>query len=549
MNPISSAIALCLGGMALASCGKDLTTRSDTADSDTAYVADVFAGRTVPHFQILIGPQKVRDLFARGAGDRRHDSSVLATIREGGNVYTNVAIHLKGGAGSFRPFNDNPSLTLNFEKYTPGQTFHGLKKVSLNNSVQDPSYLNEKICRELFNAAGVPAPRAGFTTVQVNGRNLGVHVLTEGFNKQFLHHYFTNVHGNLYQTHGNQEITDKLDVNSGDNPANDAGLRALAQAVNEQDSGVRWRRLEQTLDMDRFIAFMAMEVMLCHWDGYCMNQNNYRVFHDLGSGRIVFIPHGMDQMFGTGIMRLGGRKSSANCPIFPPLSGAVADAVMRTPEGRRLYIARLGQLYTNVLRVDALLKRVDELSAVVHASLVKSGTQTAQDYQQNAEDLKAHIKARAESVARQLADATRPRDPRSLAPIHLTGWATRIQEGAPDFARTAEASRTNLLQISARHGKAAGLWVTRLRLGQGSYRFEGEVRFQGVESEKLGVGVGLRISGGRPRRELVGSADWQPCAYEFQVARDREVGFLCELRASSGEAWFDAEKLWVVPLE
>src|SRR5204863_8811439 len=142
----------------------------------------------------------------------------LATMREGGQVYTNVALHLKGGFGSFRPIDNNPGLTLNFERYAPGQTFHGLSKFSLNNSVQDPTFLNEKICRELFNSVETPAPRAGFTTVQLNGRKLGLHVLTEGFNKQFLRHYFTNVHGNLYQTHANQEISDRLDVNSWDDP-------------------------------------------------------------------------------------------------------------------------------------------------------------------------------------------------------------------------------------------------------------------------------------------------------------------------------------------
>ena len=63
---------------------------------------------------------------------------------------------------------------------------------------------------------------------------------------------------------------------------------------------MRWRRLQQTLDIDRFSTFMAMEVMVCHWDGYCMNQNNYRVFHNLADNRIVFIAHGMDQLFGTG---------------------------------------------------------------------------------------------------------------------------------------------------------------------------------------------------------------------------------------------------------
>jgi spore coat protein CotH len=101
-----------------------------------------------------------------------------------------VAIHLKGSAGSFRPVEDKPALTLNFDKFAPGQRFHGLKKIHLNNSVQDSSYLSEQISRELFLAAGVPTTRATQAKVQLNGRNLGVCVLVEGWNKQFLKRHF-----------------------------------------------------------------------------------------------------------------------------------------------------------------------------------------------------------------------------------------------------------------------------------------------------------------------------------------------------------------------
>jgi spore coat protein CotH len=408
MSQIGRIIALSLSVVVLVQGANGLAARSGITNSESVFLTNLFAGRTVLRLQIDIPAQGMRDL---STGDSEsHRPSTLATVREGGHVYTNVALRLKGGAGSYRPLDDDPSFTLNFEKYAQGQSFHGLKKFSLNNCVQDPSFLNEKISRELFNAAGSPAPRAGFTTVQLNGRNLGVHVLTEGFNKEFLRHYFTNVHGNLFQTRGNQEITDRLDVNSGDDPNNNAGLLSLARAVKEPDPAVRWRRLQDTLDVNRFLTFMAMEVMLCHWDGYCMHQNNYRVFHDLEANKIVFIAHGMDQMFGRGGMLLG-----ANCPIFPPWQGAVAQAVINTPEGRRLYLARLSELYTNLFHADALSKRVDELAAVIRDAVIESGEESAQSYQRQVDALKAQIERRSKSLARQLADVSKTRPDENLA--------------------------------------------------------------------------------------------------------------------------------------
>src|SRR5439155_16770413 len=87
-------------------------------------------------------------------------------------------------------------------------------------------------------------------------------------------------------------------INSGDFPNDWSRLEALARAIQEPDLTQRLAQIGQVLDVDRFITFVAMEVMLAHWDGYTMNKNNFRVFHDLTSNRLIFLPHGLDQMFG-----------------------------------------------------------------------------------------------------------------------------------------------------------------------------------------------------------------------------------------------------------
>src|ERR1051326_762836 len=147
---------------------------------------DLFTKDQVLKLQIKISEEGMAQLrqyeWSREAKptDRIH---VPATVREGAAVYTNVAIHVKGAAGSFRPLDDKPGFTLNFDKMAKGQRFHGLEKLSLNNSVQDPTFTTDKLCREVFVKAGVPVPRAEYATVELNGRSLGLYVLTEGWNK------------------------------------------------------------------------------------------------------------------------------------------------------------------------------------------------------------------------------------------------------------------------------------------------------------------------------------------------------------------------------
>ena len=111
---------------------------------------------------------------------------VAASVTEKEKTYTNVAIHLKGSIGSFRPIDNKPSWTLDFSRFSPGQKFHGLRRIHLNNSVEDPSYCNERLGSELFRAAGVPAPRVTRAIVILNSRPLGLYVLKEGFTEDFL---------------------------------------------------------------------------------------------------------------------------------------------------------------------------------------------------------------------------------------------------------------------------------------------------------------------------------------------------------------------------
>src|SRR4051794_632893 len=139
-------------------------------------------------------------------------SYVKAKVKEGTNVWDEVGVHLKGSAGSVRSVDENPALTLNFDKYVDRQKFHGLDKIHLNNSVQDPSYITELLCGEMFRASGVPAARTTHARVYLNNKELGFYVLKEGFDKTFLRRYYKNVKGNLYDGGFLRDITEPVDL-------------------------------------------------------------------------------------------------------------------------------------------------------------------------------------------------------------------------------------------------------------------------------------------------------------------------------------------------
>ena len=115
-----------------------------------------FADGTIPYLRIRIPTTNM----ARLRGNAR--DYVRATVSESDTVYQEVGVHLKGAAGSFRGVDDGkPAFTLNFDKFIDGQNFHGIDKLSLNNSVQDQTYMTEAICSELFLAGQSSPSRSG----------------------------------------------------------------------------------------------------------------------------------------------------------------------------------------------------------------------------------------------------------------------------------------------------------------------------------------------------------------------------------------------------
>jgi spore coat protein CotH len=508
---------------------------------------DLFTNASVPKLRLEIPASGIAALHRDPVNSTRTANSlrtnVLGTVREGTAIYTNVSISFRGALGSFRPIDQYPELILDFDKFAPGQRFHGLQKISLYNSVQDPTCLTEQLCRELFAAAGVPVPRATHVQVELNGSDLWIYVLVEGWNEQFLSRYLKNTKGNLYVGYFTRDITEDLATECGENPQDRSGLKALAAAVNEPNPTNRLARLEKVLDLDRFISMIAMEVLLCHWDGYAMLKNNYRAYHDPDSNRLVFMPDGMDQMFGTG-------GTSPTLPITPPrITGLVASAVLETVEGRRRYLQRIAELYTNVFKVEALPNRVNTLASKIRPLFAERNPQGAEFHERAVAALIERIVQRGRSLDDQLSFRSRPLRFDATGVARLPDWKPKTILGTPDFELMNGAGRKPLFRISADQGSCVGSWRTSVALERGRYRIEGRVKTQAVVPDRGDPrgGVGLRTAKTRVAQTLSGDRDWTPVAHEFDVVESvADVELVCELRARKGQAWFYLESLKLV---
>ncbi len=515
-----------------------LTLGAGPKKDDKTAGDDLFPGGVVPKLELQIAPEGMRVLRQyhqvwRKPRPERID--VAVTIHEGARIYTNVAMHLKGSY-TYQDIDQKPSLTLNFDKFAPGQRFHGLEKISLNNSVQDPSFLSEALARELFMDLGVPSPRAGHALVSINGRERGLYVLLEGWNKQFLRRHFKSAKGNLYDGGSGGDVTAALKIDCGEDAEDRSDLKKLVSAAREVYPSNRLERLQRVLDVTSFRNFAVLEIVLGHWDGYCAGApNNYRVFHDSSRDKIVFMPHGMDQLFGV--------SSSIDFSITPNFNGVVAKGLFGIPQERRRYLERMASLITNELRVANLHLKVDRLAGQLRRALAgEPGLR--QEFQPAVEDLKGRIAARLASVARQLQRVERPLafDQKGIA--RLSGWRFKAPSDRPTNGNRAGEDGRQLLQVHANGGQpSSGAWRTVVLLDEGRYAFSGVGRTAGLphSATATNTGVLLRVSGERSLspKGLCTSEEWTPLRYEFDVHGLANIELVAEFRGTQGTGAFD----------
>lgn len=501
--------------------------RSVQEDANAAGAA--FFAHPVPStFKIEIGPAEYQQL---SHSPRQY---VEGRVCVDGRIYDKVGIRLKG-TGTFQPVTKHPNLALKFNWRNPSQAFNGLTKVYLNNSRQDATLLCDATASAIFADAGIAVPRITHARVDLNGRALGLCVVSEAVNKRFLKRHFGKATGLLYEG-AFRDIGSRLEQDNG--TISDASpLMALRSAAAHEDRGVRLDALAKVLDIDRFLDFVSIERMVANWDGYAGHQNNYRLYNDPVSGRFHFIPHGLDNsIFESGMS------------IMPPRKSILVGAILEAPADRAAFRDRVRTLFPKVFNLEKIEGRLE--AQVAKMKQGASGAEIAAIdrrsslMRQRLQERAAHIRAELEGAPR----VTPSFDSKGIA--LLQGWLPKPDWNHSTLEQVTTNDRT-ILSIRATNGYCFGSWRLPLALAPGHYRIEGHVATSGVRGlpSMTGSGAGVRLLGTMRGGGIDASSDWTPVHQEFTVKPGCEwVELIAELRSFTGSATFDASKFRLVRL-
>jgi hypothetical protein len=268
-------------------------------------IADLTAWMFDPSTVVVIDltlPQASRD--ALSLEPTEYQDAVFSLTTTGGTYGPlQIGARLKGKFGSFRPLTGKAAFKLKFNHSVAGQRFLGLKKLTLNNMVQDPSMIHEVLAYEAFRSVGVAAPRTGYAYLRVNGQDYGLYLNVETLDEVSLPRWFDSTQ-HLYEGAYGSDVSPgnagafEVDVGS-DTDRGD--LEALIAAVG--DDGHPWSdRMAAVADLRQMTRMWAVEKYIGHWDGYAgridaLHPNNFYLHSD-AAGKFGMLPWGTDQTWG-----------------------------------------------------------------------------------------------------------------------------------------------------------------------------------------------------------------------------------------------------------
>jgi hypothetical protein len=271
----------------------------------------------------LYDPSIVRTLFldfeddgweAEMADFYKTDVEVPATLTIDGRKLPGVGVHFRGMSSYFTVREGHKrSLNVSLDFVDPDQRFDGYKTLNLLNSHEDSSFLHPILYSEIARRY-VPAPKANFVRVVINGENWGLYANVQQFDKKFLSENFGTEEGARWKVPGNpgadgglrylgddlKPYEERFQLKSiGKGKKKDAwkALIELCRVLNQTPADKLEAALEPILDIDGALWFLALDDALVNGDGYWTRASDYNIYRD-PKGKFHFIPHDMNESFG-----------------------------------------------------------------------------------------------------------------------------------------------------------------------------------------------------------------------------------------------------------
>ena len=293
-------VLLCAIGLAAAVIATAQPANAQSVD-------EVFDAQALHEVRLLINSKDLQLLRVNFTANTYYPADLV--WGGGGQRVRNVGVRSRG-AGTRNSV--KLGLRVDFDRYTTDQRFAGLASIVLDNLLQDPAMVRERVAMAFFNRVGVPAPRESFCRLFINNEYQGVYAIVEELEPVFAARTLGEDRGFLFEYHfvqsfrgedlGNLAAYKPLFEPRNHEDDADAvlygGIRDLFREANVDDGTFR-ERVEPYLDVTAFITLIAAENFLAENDGILgyTGMNNFYLYRFAGTTRQRILPWDKDNTF------------------------------------------------------------------------------------------------------------------------------------------------------------------------------------------------------------------------------------------------------------
>src|SRR5687767_9813303 len=219
----------------------------------------------LPVYEIVMDPQ---DLLRMDQSPRGEELYPVA-FKANGVVYNDAKIRYRGQWARTWP---KKPLKIFFSDEQP---FEGQKRLNLNSSFRDPSFIREPLAYHIYRAADVPAGESKLVRVHLNGEFRGLYVQVEQPDKGFLKRKDLKgativktisamkqsdervLHSvDEYRMHYEQETQKDQDIF----PA----LKKFCEQIESSPDALEF--FQANVDLEKYINYLAASVFAQNWD-------------------------------------------------------------------------------------------------------------------------------------------------------------------------------------------------------------------------------------------------------------------------------------------
>lgn len=280
------------------------------------------------------------------------DVEVPAEMIVDGVTYPGVGVHFRGASSYFTvDAGHKRSLNLSLDFMDKEQRLYGERTLNLLNSHSDPTMMSTVLFSQIARAH-IPAPRANYVRVVINGESWGVYVSAQQFNSDFVAQNFKTSKGARWKVKGSPRAAAGLDFQGDDLAAYKqryemksggeedwAALIELCRVLDQTPPDRLVAALKPMLDIEGALWFLALDNALINNDGYWVRASDYNIYRD-PKGVFHVIPHDMNEAF-AGAMR--GRGGAGGPGGGPPRGPREANGPDGPPPGAERREGRAGR--------------------------------------------------------------------------------------------------------------------------------------------------------------------------------------------------------------